>query len=474
MSGFADFPGSEVRARLDHPVIDCDAHVVEARFAIEDFLKDLAGPSVVERYLKCAPYRQYNQPSRGFWWGVPSGPHTSDRAMSMLPKLFRARMDDLGFDFAHLYTTAGIPGLYFQDDEVRQAFCRATNMLYADMFREVADRVRPVALIPTFTPGEAIAELEFAVNELGHKAIMIGTEHIRPVPGAHDNAPYLTRSIAIDPPHDYDPFWAKCVELKVTPVCHTAAIFNAYRNSPSNYVFNHLGGFAAGADYFCRALVMGGVTRRFPTLSFGFLEGGAAWALTLLNNIVEHFEKRNVENLERNLDPAKLDIELLSRLFGEYGNEYLTAERIKTATFENWEMNVTRPVPFDEFEPCGMTEVNDLKALFVDPFYFGCEADDRMTSVAFNRRLNPLGAKLKPVFGSDIGHWDVMDATTILSEAWSLVDAKLIDEGDFREFVYENPAMMHLSMNPGYFVGTALEDDAAKLLRKKAPVKQPA
>ena len=32
MSGFADFPGSEVRARLDHPVIDCDAHVVEGAF----------------------------------------------------------------------------------------------------------------------------------------------------------------------------------------------------------------------------------------------------------------------------------------------------------------------------------------------------------------------------------------------------------------------------------------------------------
>jgi hypothetical protein len=33
---------------------------------------------------------------------------------------------------------------------------------------------------------------------------------------------------------------------------------------------------------------------------------------------------------------------------------------------------------------------------------------------------------------------------------------------------------MHLSMNPDYFVGTALEDDAAKLLRQKAPVTAPA
>jgi hypothetical protein len=49
-----------------------------------------------------------------------------------------------------------------------------------------------------------------------------------------------------------------------------------------------------------------------------------------------------------------------------------------------------------------------------------------------------------------------------------------MDEGNFREFVYENPAMMHHSMNPDYFAGTALEGDAAKLLREKAPVAQPA
>jgi hypothetical protein len=78
------------------------------------------------------------------------------------------------------------------------------------------------------------------------------------------------------------------------------------------------------------------------------------------------------------------------------------------------------------------------------------------------------------VFGSDIGHWDVMDATTILSEAWSLVDGGLMDEDNFREFVYENPAMMHLSMNPDYFVGTVLEDDAAKLLGRKPQAVGPA
>ena len=41
-------------------------------------------------------------------------------------------------------------------------------------------------------------------------------------------------------------------------------------------------------------------------------------------------------------------------------------------------------------------------------FYFGCEADDPLITVGVRRDdVNPLGARLRPVFGSDISHWDV-------------------------------------------------------------------
>ena len=156
------------------------------------------------------------------------------------------------------------------------------------------------------------------------------------------------------------------------------------------YVFNHLGSFATGAEFFCRSLFMGGVTRRFPTLNFGFLEGGVAWALTLLNDIVEHWEKRNARNLLANLDPGRLDVELMAELFDRYGDAHLSAQRVR----EHPHLRLAvpgRPEPFDEFAACGMQEIRDLRALFCDNFYFGCEADDRMTAVAFNRRLNPLG-----------------------------------------------------------------------------------
>src|SRR5262249_25967842 len=106
--------------------------------------------------------------------------------------------------------------------------------------------------------------------------------------------------------------------------------------------------------------------------------------------------------------------------------------------------------------------------LFADPFYFGCEADDRLVSVAFNRRLNPLGVALKPVFGSDIGHWDVLGAAGVLTEAWTPGEAKFMTAENFRAFTFVNPAMMHLSMNPDYFRGTVVEDAAESLVREQA------
>ena len=470
MGQFEPIVGEKIRAKLDHPVIDADGHIAESMSAMAEFLVQVAGRELAQKCMAAwLPGGPHGATVKGFWWGMPSGAHTDDRALAMLPRYMRSRMDELGFDFAHCYTSMGLGLVYMVDAELRRASCRAINAMYADMFKSTGDRLRPVAVIPTFTPQEAIEELEYAVKTLGFKAAMIGTE-IRGAPRPNDGGdPFrhgtqTTRSIVMDSPYDYDPFWRKCIELKVTPVCHTSSRGLGMRASPSNYVFNHLGDFAEGNNFFCRSLVFSGVTRRFPELSFGFLEGGVAWAVNLLNDLVEHFEKRNVEAMERNLDPAKLDVDLLEKLFRDFGNPRLAPERIRARPHGN--LLVERPEPFDEFAASAMKEIRDLRKLFVDPFYFGCEADDRMISVAFNRRLNPLGTALKPVFGSDIGHWDVLDATSVVTEAWGLVNAKLITAEDFRALTFVNPAMMHLSMDPDYFEGTVVADAARDLLRQ--------
>ena len=234
------------------------------------------------------------------------------------------------------------------------------------------------------------------------------------------------------------------------------------RRSPSNYVFNHLGMFAGGSEHFCRGLFMGGVTRRFPTLKFGFLEGGVAWAVILLNDLIEHFEKRNVDDLLASLDPATLDVALLCELFDRYGDAKLTGARIREHAVTPMS-NPKRPELFDEFAACGMTSLRQLRDLFCKNFYFGCEGDDRMVSVAFDRRLNPAGT-LNAMFGSDIGHWDVVDATGVLAEAYSLVDGGLITPDDFRAFTYTNAASLFRGTNPDYFAGTVLEGEISKLV----------
>jgi hypothetical protein len=264
-------------------------------------------------------------------------------------------------------------------------------------------------------------------------------------------------SVGIDTLHDYDPVWAKCLELKIAVASHTSARGNwGRRLSPSSYVFNHLGDFAEGGDFFCRSVFMGGVTRRFPGLNFSFLEGGVGWAGQLYNDIFEHWEKRNKDSMLANLDPGKLDLDLMARLADTYGGGLITAEHARAQPRGN-RMGGVVEVEIDEFAVPGIAAPKDIVERFVEPFYFGCEADDRMNAVAFDPRLHHEGVKLKAMFGSDIGHWDVMDMNECVPNAYALVEEGLLTEDDFEAFVCGNPASFFTRQNPDFFKGTAVE-----------------
>lgn len=57
----------------------------------------------------------------------------------------------------------------------------------------------------------------------------------------------------------------------------------------------------------------------------------------------------------------------------------------------------------------------------------------------------------------------MIDAKTILAEAYGLVEAGFLTPDDFRDFTCTHPAMLHLGMNPDYFKGTTVEAYAAQL-----------
>ena len=463
--------GADIRARLDHPVVDADGHMIECTFAVLDFVRQVGGMEIANRYEDQLKLDPTGSGRRAVWVGN-SGPGSIDRATAMLPKLYRARLDEAGIDYGVVYGTLALSVLRVDDDELRPVVFRAMNMLYADMFKEVSDRLTPAALIPMSDPDEAVSELEFAVNELGLKAIVVNTMLQRPAPEVLAEAPHLAHlsldltSPGIDVGRVYDPVWAKCVELGVVPSCH-----NAFRGrgsthgSPSNYCFNSLNSFGHGSEFFCRSLIFGGVPHRFPDLKFCFLEGGAGWAAQLYNSLFEYWEKRKLDSLSRNLDPAKLDIDLLVEMAKIYGDERLTPERIRAEPHQPGTTQLfVPPEELDDFAGTGINGGRDILRIFDKNFYFGSEADDRMTAVAFDTKLNHYGAKMNAVLGSDIGHWDVPDMTKVMVEAYELVDDGVMDGEAFRDFPYGNVVRMHAGMNPAFFKGTVVEQEVASSL----------
>jgi hypothetical protein len=218
---------------------------------------------------------------------------------------------------------------------------------------------------------------------------------------------------------------------------------------------------AEGQQSLAKSLFLGGVTKRFPEMNFAFLEGGVAWAAALYSDIIGHWEKRNIESLRGRLDPSLVDRKLIGEMVAKY--------RPDVAPVAGGLMN-RPPEPedlLDEFAACGITEKADIKALFVDRFWFGCEADDPMTTMAFNTKVNPFGAELKAMMGSDIAHWDVPDMTEVLEEAWEMVDHGWIDEAQFERFTFTNPVDFYTGTNPSYFKGTVVESAVDEYLAAK-------
>lgn len=478
-----DSRSAQIHRTLDHPVIDSDGHAIDFGHLYQDELRAVGGPDIVDRYFRnigmltnvgprwyqASPeQRRAERIPRPAWWAVPTG-RALDLATAKLPRLLYERLPEAGIDVTVLYAgTIIIDGLFIEED-VRRAACRASNQLHARMYREFSDRIIPVASIPAHTPAEAIEELEYAVKELGYRAICLPSYIKRPVPAHRDEFPrtWWFDTYGLDSEHDYDPLWQKCLELKVVPTFHSSSQGMAFRASISNFTYNHIGHFAQSAEAVCKSLFMGGVTRRFPGLRFGFLEGGTAWASTLFADLVGHWKKRNPKALEK-VDPARMDRGAFLELCREHGASLLgdalrPENHDKLVSSVSTYYDVDRGT-LDEFAATGVTRVEDMRELFLKPFYFGCEGDDPMTGVAFDVRRNPLRAKLNAVFGSDIGHFDVPDIAEVLEETWEPVEEGDWSAEDFRDFVFANPARMWAGQNPDFFKGTVVEKAVEGLL----------
>jgi predicted TIM-barrel fold metal-dependent hydrolase len=464
---------ASVRAGLAHPVVDADGHWQEPTPLFLDYFRDEVGSDAADllaavtggfytRWYEASPARRQElRIPRAPWWAEPSG--TLDRATSMLPGLLYDRLDEFGIDVALMYPSLGLFGLHIGDGDVRAAFARAANRMAIEAFAPYSDRLIPVGLVAHRTPDEAVRALDDAVA-MGFRAIFTtGALRRETVAGVS----YID-FLGLDSPYDYDGFWQRCVDHGVAVTAHGGSIGWPDRLSPTNSVFNHVGHFANASDGFCKALVLGGVPARFPSLRFAFLEGGVSWACQLYADLVAHWKTRNASAVLEHLRPANLDPQRLRELFGRYDSplagarfEELLASTSPTRPFMTLEELTAEEQDLDEFGAGGVRSPDDLTEWFEKRFFFGCESDDPMAAVAFDARS---GVRLRAMFGSDIGHFDVPDMASVLPEAYELVERGSISEADFEAFVFTNAVQLHTANNPGFFDGTIIEHEVTASL----------
>lgn len=456
----------EIRSKIGHPVIDCDGHLLEPTAALHEFLAELVGDRGARRILRNAGQQMSSddrgllQPKTGAWL-TPS--RSRDIATAMAPALRAERTEELGIDFSIVYPSIGLVLAALPNADFRLPGVRAVNKMTAALCRDYGKRLIPAALIPMHTPAEALEELAYVKAELGSRVAVIPPIVMRSVPAFQEAFPRLSwlDSYGIDSAYDYDPVWAKFTELGLAVTSH-GGVINCLPfgwDSPSNYVYNHIGAHSYQQEHLCKSLVLGGVPMRFPQLNFAFLECGALWAVGLLHALVDHYEKRGPAGISQ-LDPAQTDRAELEQLLRRYGGASFVASIQQAAGRSRG--SASHAVPGQDFALAQISSAADIVRMF-DRFFFGCEADDHSVAVAFGA-ANLVGTQIKTVFGSDIGHWDVPDAGEVLPESYELVEDSAIDLDDYQDFVFRNSVRLHGQMNASFFAGTAIEDQASDLL----------
>ncbi|XXX79345.1 amidohydrolase family protein [Sorangium sp. So ce134] len=487
-----------VRDKLDYPVIDTDLHTIEFAPILEDYIAKYGGAKYVDEFRQAinrgfgylsnewyelTPEQRAAQRSvRPPWWALPTK-NTLDLATVSLPRLLHERLGESGTDYAVLFPNVSTFATHVGKEDLRRVLIRAVNAYHADVYRPYADRLTPVAAIPLHTPEEGVEELEFAVRELGLKVALIPGNLRRPIravaekyPSRHHpdvarHANWLD-TFGVDSEYNYDPFWAKAVELKTVLTTHSAGMGWTSRSSVSSYMYNHIGHFASASEALAKSLFFSGVTRRFPDLRVGFLEGGAAWGATLFADLVGHWEKRNGRAVQ-NYNPDLIDAKLLYALYQQYGGQEVEARLGDINAVLGGALGVSNnsrrqpqdPAALDDFAEAGIERIEDIRDRYVPNFYFGSEADDPTIAYAFNTKVNPLGVQLNAFWASDSGHWDVPDLTEVLADTWSLVERGALTEANFRDLVFTHPYNFFAGKNPGFFAGTAVEQ---KLPKSKA------
>ena len=166
-----------------------------------------------------------------------------------------ADMDAAEVDM-HVLSVAPQTWAYDQDASVGAAIATIQNDEIARLTRENPDRFAGIAALPMHAPEKAAGELRRAVEKLGMRGAMIGSN----ICGRN-----------LDDPR-FEPLWATAAELDALILVHPGNVAGADRLR--SYYLTNLIGNPLDTTIAAACLIFGGVLARYPKLNFLMVHGG--------------------------------------------------------------------------------------------------------------------------------------------------------------------------------------------------------
>jgi predicted TIM-barrel fold metal-dependent hydrolase len=281
-------------AKNGFKILDSDMHVMEPADLWLEYTdpkyKDLA-PRGLERWVRDLAMVDVD----GNPWGRPPEPpgqrgghkfhedqarYGEDQARGWSNTVQLEAMDREGIDVAILYPTRGLHTLARGDlaPDVAAALAAAYNDWMYEFCAADRSRLIGVGMVSPFDIGDAVAETERCVKQLGFRGIFM---RANVVTGRNWHDPY------------YDALWETLEKLDVPMGFHesnSSAVRQVGEQFEPSFMLRHTFSHPVEQMQALAAICGGGVLERHPKLRVAFLEGNCSWLPWLLWRLDEHAE----------------------------------------------------------------------------------------------------------------------------------------------------------------------------------------
>ncbi|MBV1960632.1 MAG: amidohydrolase [Immundisolibacteraceae bacterium] len=243
-------------------MIDGDGHVFEDIPAILDRMPAAARKTMIIEMQ--GPFPPFDNLHQALWQPPPSAFEDPGGVTG-----WSEFLESADFAAAVLYPTLALSYGRITDKDLAIYACRAYNDWLSDTYSKVDDRFKGLALIPMQDPSEAVKELNRAVTELGMVGAMLPPTGLPMLLG-----------------QDY--YWQVYEEadrLGCALALHGGAHQNIGMDNQGVFAAAHALGHPFGLMLNFSDLLVNRVFERFENVRFGFMEGGLAWFLLIMERM---------------------------------------------------------------------------------------------------------------------------------------------------------------------------------------------